>query len=85
MDILSYNDTEYNSLLSHSNWSKEETDHVFDLAKRFDLRFHIMIDRWDKEQFPRPVSIDDIKERYYDVISRLTKVFFFKSIQTSDV
>lgn len=50
-----------------------ETDHLFDLARRFDLRFGIMRDRWDTAKFPDR-SIEDLKERYYSVCSTLTKV-----------
>lgn len=29
------------------DWTKEETDHLFSLARRFDLRFIVMADRWE--------------------------------------
>jgi len=43
----SYNDEEYESLLQFDpEWSKAETDHLFDLLARFDLRFVVVQDRW---------------------------------------
>lgn len=32
-------------------WTKAETDHLFDLARRFDLRFVVIHDRYDHQQF----------------------------------
>lgn len=38
----------------------------------FDLRFIIMADRWDRTQFGIK-SVEDLKERYYEVVGLLTK------------
>lgn len=54
-------------------WSKEETDHLMDLCQRFDNRFIIVHDRFDSEKFNKR-SLEDLKERYYSVSNRLTKV-----------
>jgi DNA methyltransferase 1-associated protein 1 len=37
--VPQYNETEYVNHLEHDNWTKSETDHLFDLCKRFDMRF----------------------------------------------
>ena len=38
VDMLMYNDEEYENLLQFDQeWSREETDHLFDLLARFDL------------------------------------------------
>ena len=49
VDMLAYNDEEYGSLLAslNSDWSREETDHLFELLQRFDLRFLVAHDRWE--------------------------------------
>ena len=73
MDIPSYSDLEYQQHLHDDNWTKAETDHMFELCKRFDLRFIIISDRWDKEKFPNR-SVEDLKERYYNIVNILTKV-----------
>ena len=39
--------------LHDENWTKEETDHLFDLANLFDLRFVIMQDRYDTEKYTK--------------------------------
>ncbi|XP_035823971.1 DNA methyltransferase 1-associated protein 1 isoform X2 [Zea mays] len=41
-------------------WSKEETDQLFELCERFDLRFIVIADR-----FPTARSVEDLKSRYY--------------------
>eukprot|EP00740_Mantoniella_antarctica_P016596 CAMPEP_0181373774 /NCGR_PEP_ID=MMETSP1106-20121128/15592_1 /TAXON_ID=81844 /ORGANISM="Mantoniella antarctica, Strain SL-175" /LENGTH=176 /DNA_ID=CAMNT_0023491563 /DNA_START=271 /DNA_END=797 /DNA_ORIENTATION=- len=47
VDMVMYNDEEYESLLQFDpEWSKAETDHLFDLLARFDLRFVVVQDRW---------------------------------------
>lgn len=45
-----------------------------DLANRFDLRFIIIADRFDREKFPTKRTVEDLKERYFKVIGILAKV-----------
>lgn len=73
MDIPTYSDIEYQQHLRADGWSKEETDHLMDLAKRFDLRFVIMADRYDTEKYGKR-SIEDLKDRYYKICGLLGKV-----------
>ncbi|XP_073848900.1 DNA methyltransferase 1 associated protein 1 [Musca autumnalis] len=75
LEIPQYTIAEYNQHLQTNTqkWSKEQTDHLFDLAKRFDLRFIIMADRWDRVQFGLK-NVEDLKERYYEVIGILSKI-----------
>ncbi|XP_054278720.1 DNA methyltransferase 1-associated protein 1-like [Macrosteles quadrilineatus] len=71
--IPSYSDAQYQQHLQSESWSRAETDHLFDLARRFDLRFGVMRDRWDSARFPDR-NIEDLKERYYNVCTLLTKI-----------
>lgn len=73
MDIPAFSDMEYQQHLNDDNWTRAETDHLFDLAKRFDLRFIVIKDRWDDERFPNR-SVEDLKERYYSISNNLAKV-----------
>jgi DNA methyltransferase 1-associated protein 1 len=68
-----YTDIEYTQHLHDENWTRLETDNLFDLAKRFDLRFVLMHDRWDRDRYPNR-SIEDLKERYYNICNILAKV-----------
>ncbi|XP_025601971.1 DNA methyltransferase 1-associated protein 1 isoform X2 [Athalia rosae] len=70
--IPSYTDGEYVQHLVTSGWTRSETDHLFDLCRRFDLRFIIIRDRWDRNKFPDR-SVEDLKERYYQVCAALTR------------
>ncbi|XP_019868885.1 DNA methyltransferase 1-associated protein 1 [Aethina tumida] len=73
VDIPSYTDLEFNKYLKCDGWTKEETDHLMDLAHRFDLRFIVMADRYDSEKFQKR-SVEDIKDRYYKLCGILNKI-----------
>lgn len=75
-----YSDAEYQQHLQSDTWTKQETDHLFDLCRRFDLRFYAVHDRWDRSQFTER-SIEDVKERYYDICNTLAKVILRLIIQ----
>nr|CAG4643239.1 EOG090X076S [Ilyocryptus agilis] len=70
--ISTYTDQEYQQLLQLDSWTKAETDHLFELCKQFDLRFVVVHDRWDNTRFSKR-SIEDLKERYYDICNLLNK------------
>ena len=53
------------------NWSKEETDYLFQLCQDFDLRFVLIADRYAFGSVPR--SPEDIKDRYYKVCRLLLR------------
>lgn len=72
-EILSYTDEQYNGVLQEPGWTRANTDHLIDLAKRFDLRFVVMQDRWDKAQHGTR-TVEDLKDRYYNVQYRLDKL-----------
>ncbi|CAH1101449.1 unnamed protein product [Psylliodes chrysocephalus] len=83
VDIPKYTDTEYQQHLKCEGWSKEETDHLMELATRFDLRFMIMADRYDTEKFSKR-SVEDLKQRYYKICGILAKLNGEKKIYTYD-
>lgn len=73
VDVPTYSDLEYQQHLHEDNWTRHETDHLFDLCRRFDLRFILIHDRWDREKYPNR-SVEDLKERYYNICNTLVKV-----------
>ncbi|XP_072938527.1 DNA methyltransferase 1-associated protein 1 [Epargyreus clarus] len=73
VSIPSYSESEYNQYLKSEDWSQAETDHLMDLCQRFDLRFIVIHDRWDRAAF-RDRSVEDLKERYYNICAILSKV-----------
>ncbi|GAA6062086.1 hypothetical protein JCM10212_006509 [Sporobolomyces blumeae] len=66
--VFSYTDDEYDKWLKADGWSKDETDHLFDLAAEYDLRFIVMADRW---QLASDRSVDALKDRYYSICRML--------------
>lgn len=62
VDIVKYTEEEYEKYLTDPAWTKEETDQLFDLCERFDLRFIVIADR-----FPSPRTVEELKSRYYAV------------------
>lgn len=77
VSIPSYSESEYNQYLKSEDWSQAETDHLMDLCQRFDLRFIVIHDRWDRAAF-RDRSVEDLKERYYHISATLGKVSSLK-------
>ncbi|GAA5832152.1 hypothetical protein JCM11251_004258 [Rhodosporidiobolus azoricus] len=63
-----YTDQEYETWLKVDDWSKQETDHLFELAHRYDLRFIVMADRWE---LPTDRGVDALKNRYYTICRTL--------------
>ena len=51
MQVPVYSEQEYQLYLHDDAWTKAETDHLFDLSRRFDLRFVVIHDRYDHQQF----------------------------------
>lgn len=52
-------------------WTKEETDELFDLCERFDLRFILIADR-----FPSSRTVEELKDRYYSGTSLFNKILY---------
>lgn len=42
-----YSMDEYNRLLEDADWTTEETDYLFAMAKEYDVRFYVIADRYD--------------------------------------
>ncbi|GMH02285.1 hypothetical protein Nepgr_004124 [Nepenthes gracilis] len=62
VELVKYTDEEYEKYLTDPKWTKEETDQLFDLCERFDLRFIVIADR-----FPSSRTVEELKDRYYSV------------------
>ena len=74
VEVPSYNEMEYLNHLQSENWTRDETDHLMDLCQRFNLRFTIVCDRWDREKFVTKRSVEDLKERYYAVCEKMEQL-----------
>ena len=69
---------------AEDDWTREETDYLFELCKTYDLRFLIIADRYDYDGKSRSIEvmhhchfracscqIQDLKERYYSVTRKI--------------
>ena len=64
LELPIFSDVEYTNHLTAEGWTKPETDHLLDLCNRFDLRFPVIHDRWDRTTYKTARTIEDLKERY---------------------
>nr|GMD12081.1 SWR1-complex protein 4-like [Ipomoea batatas] len=60
VDVIEYTDEEYEKYLTDPMWTKEETGQLFELCKRFDLRFTVIADRFSSSR-----TVEELKDRYY--------------------
>lgn len=67
-----YSQDEYTKLLEDPEWTKEETDYLFNLVREYDSRFYIVTDRYEFATGP-PRSMEDLKDRYYSVCRKLIR------------
>ncbi|EUC66466.1 SWR1-complex protein [Rhizoctonia solani AG-3 Rhs1AP] len=70
--VYAYSTDEYNKHLQDPDWSREETDYLFQVAREYDVRFFVMYDRYD---FPggKERTLEDLKHRYYGVCRKLLR------------
>ncbi|KAI3326169.1 SWR1-complex protein 4 [Xylariaceae sp. AK1471] len=47
VDVPQYSEDQYNSNLVNSDWTRDETDYLFSLARDFDLRWPLIWDRYE--------------------------------------
>lgn len=73
VDVPVYSDIEYQQHLHDDSWTRPETDHLFEMCKKFDLRFIVIKDKWNRDKFPDR-SVEDLKERYYNICNTLARV-----------
>ncbi|EME32726.1 DNA methyltransferase 1-associated protein 1 [Galdieria sulphuraria] len=76
--ILKYTDSEYEVVCqetnSDSSWSREETNLLFQLCEKYNLRFTVIYDRWPDERR----SLEELKNRYYSVARKLAETRKFE-------
>jgi len=68
VDSIKYTDQEYEKYLQDPLWTRSETDHLMHLCYKYDLRWPIIVDRYDACP-PRPT--EDLQARYYAIIIKL--------------
>ena len=68
IDIVEFTKEEYDTLIKPNdrNWNYEQTCYLWDLIKRFELRFIVIMDRFDEEKYGER-TVESLKDRYYSV------------------
>ncbi|KAK9727462.1 swr complex subunit, variant 2 [Basidiobolus ranarum] len=72
VDLVDYSEEDYQQYLTQENWTKEETDYLFELCQQYDLRFVVIADRYSFSGVEK--SMEDMKERYYSVTSKMLAI-----------
>ncbi|KAJ0400404.1 hypothetical protein P43SY_001682 [Pythium insidiosum] len=74
-DVFTYSDQEYAAVLaSHEDplmtWTKDETDVLFTLCARYDLRWPVVTDKYSTHKVAASTSrtVEDLKYRYFEVV-----------------
>ncbi|VDN04170.1 unnamed protein product [Thelazia callipaeda] len=68
INIPTFTEEEYDKCLNSTKWSKEDTYHLFELCRRFDLRWVIIVDRWEGSTRR---TMEEMKERFYNAVNEL--------------
>ncbi|KAH7914414.1 hypothetical protein BJ138DRAFT_400416 [Hygrophoropsis aurantiaca] len=69
---FTYSQDEYTRFLEDRDWTKEETDYLFNIVKEYDSRWYIAHDRYDYPEGPVR-TLEDLKDRYYSVCRKLIR------------
>ena len=79
MDPITYSSEEYGRYLKCDNWTKSETDKLMEVARKFELRWPVIHDRWidysnsQNCQSPSHRKVEELQHRYYKVASILSQ------------
>lgn len=68
IEPIHYADDEYQECISSDGWTKEQTDHLFDLCNKYDLRWPVISDRYSL--LPNRTE-EECKYRYYSVCKKI--------------
>ena len=68
IDIVEFTKEEYDNLIKPNdrNWNYEQTCYLWELIKRYELRFIVIMDRFDEEKYGER-TVESLKDRYYSV------------------
>ncbi|SCP04985.1 conserved Plasmodium protein, unknown function [Plasmodium ovale] len=83
MNIVKYNDDFYNKEIRNMNlnWSKEETDYLFNLCEKYECHFIIIYDVYDTK-YTR--TIEEIKDRFYTVSKKVIEDVYDQKIKLEE-
>ncbi|KAG2154956.1 uncharacterized protein EDB93DRAFT_1266060 [Suillus bovinus] len=68
-----YSQEEYTHFLEDKDWTKEETDNLFNVVREYDTRWYVVHDRYEPPPDGPTRSLEDLKDRYYSVCRKLIR------------
>ncbi|VDN50031.1 unnamed protein product [Dracunculus medinensis] len=68
INIPCFTDEEYDKYLISNKWTKTDTIHLFDLCRQFDLRWVVIVDRWEGSV---KRTMEEMRERFYNAVNDL--------------
>jgi DNA methyltransferase 1-associated protein 1 len=81
LDPVTYSDEEYATYLKSDSWTKSETDKLLELARRYELRWALIHDRWlgyyhaeEDNSSSATRNLEDLQHRYYSVAAILSQI-----------
>ncbi|KAH7931212.1 hypothetical protein BV22DRAFT_1027445 [Leucogyrophana mollusca] len=69
---FTYSQDEYTRFLEDKEWTKEETDYLFNIVNEYDSRWYVVYDRYEYPEGPAR-TLEDLKDRYYSVCRKLIR------------
>ena len=68
VEVVEFSKDEYDTLIKpfDKNWNYTQTTYLWELLKLYDLKFHIVFDRFDEETYGKR-TVEGLKDRYYSV------------------
>lgn len=81
MEPTAFTNSEYEEYLVDPRWTMEETRHLLELCHRFDLRWPIIEDRFDRILYKGKKTMEDMKDRYYNLLNGLNNARKNSSVQ----
>lgn len=73
IELVSYTDEEYEHFLKDADWTKTETDYLFDLCRTFDLRFFVIADRYAFEK-ARSIEVESLEIKLHILFTVFRKL-----------
>ena len=69
LEIPQYNDAEYETHFASNGWTRKETDYLFEMCRTWDLRFIVIVDKWNPPagSIKQKRTVEEIKDRYYTI------------------
>ncbi|KAF9947613.1 swr complex subunit [Mortierella alpina] len=81
ISLIDFSEKDYTAHLQDSDWTYDETKYLWDLCRRFDLRWVVIQDRYE---WPAQEQDRMALDRYYSINRILTKVRLTDSSQASE-